>query len=45
VGAARFGWDGRDDAGNALPDGVYFARLVDAAHPQGARTKIVLAGR
>jgi hypothetical protein len=43
VGVTRFTWDGHDDAGKALPDGVYFVRLVDAAHPQGARTKIVLA--
>lgn len=28
-------WDGRDDAGHALPGGVYLARLVT---PEGART-------
>ncbi len=43
VGATHFAWDGRDDAGKELPDGVYFARLFDAAHPQGARTKIVFS--
>ncbi len=43
VGATHFAWDGRDDAGKELPDGVYFARLFDAAHPRGPRTKIVLS--
>jgi hypothetical protein len=27
-GSHRVAWDGRDDAGNALPSGVYFTRLT-----------------
>jgi hypothetical protein len=29
--ALTFSWDGRDDAGQALPSGVYWARMETAA--------------
>jgi len=38
AGSYRVPWDGRDDAGRAVADGVYFARLET---PRGSRaTKI-----
>lgn len=30
AGAARFAWDGRDDAGHPAPPGIYFVRLETA---------------
>ncbi|MCB9514159.1 MAG: hypothetical protein H6694_07600 [Candidatus Latescibacteria bacterium] len=32
AGAQSIDWDGRDDAGRALPSGQYFARLLRAGH-------------
>ena len=41
AGAATFSWNGRDEAGNALPSGVYLARLHT---PQGDwERKLVMA--
>ena len=40
AGMTSHAWDGRDDAGRALPSGVYFARLTASAGD--ARAKLVL---
>jgi hypothetical protein len=40
-GVARVRWDGRDPAGNALPDGVYFYRLRAGSHEEVARLLLV----
>lgn len=38
-GPHRVGWDGRDDRGQDVPSGVYFARLHG---PQGAATRTMV---
>jgi hypothetical protein len=46
AGESLLTWDGRDDAGHAVPSGVYFARIVGRGLPAtlaAAQTKIVLA--
>ena len=35
-------WDGRDDADNALPSGVYFARLAGSGKLDNQAVKLVL---
>lgn len=40
-GAAAFTWDGRDDAGRALPRGVYFARLRAGGRDDVCRVALV----
>jgi hypothetical protein len=42
AGASRLVWDGRDDAGTRVSDGVYFARLRSAA---GSRSRRVVLTR
>jgi flagellar hook assembly protein FlgD len=46
AGESILSWDGRDDAGDAVPSGVYFARMVGSGLPAtlaAAQTKVVLA--
>ncbi|MFM7231926.1 MAG: FlgD immunoglobulin-like domain containing protein [bacterium] len=38
AGEHRIEWDGRDDAGRALREGIYFVRLVT---PEGSQTRVV----
>jgi flagellar hook assembly protein FlgD len=43
AGATVLPWDGRDDAGKAMPRGVYFARLTGSG--LSATARILLAPR
>jgi flagellar hook assembly protein FlgD len=43
VGDYRITWDGRDDSGDDLPTGVYFARISQWGEPRlSSKRKLVL---
>ncbi|MFQ5600872.1 MAG: FlgD immunoglobulin-like domain containing protein, partial [Candidatus Krumholzibacteriia bacterium] len=40
-GTQRFFWDGRDAAGNGVPSGVYWVRLIAGSHEQSRKLVLV----